>query len=155
MSGLKLTKAQREALVLVEQGDVSYHPGRTSGARSSWTRYSYEVRIGGKFSKRTKSVDKLMDLGLVDIVGSGTSTARVVLTTTGAAVCGVKGTKLAAVFVKRGQRVFARNGAEARVTEATGEYDIVHLRLSVGDFCFTETYRIGEAVLVAPIPTSA
>jgi hypothetical protein len=151
---IKLTKAQRAALELVGAGVVSYTPGRTSGAHSNWTRYSYEALVGSKFAKRTKSVDALVNLGLADLAGSNGSGCPVVLTAAGREMLGVSATPLNALQVKVGRHIIAANGAVARVIEFSSEGNVYDggpctrtFRLAVGDFCFSETFDV-----FAPVP---
>lgn len=138
----KLTKAQRASLGLIADGMVSYSPGRVNGASSNWTRYSYAALVGGKFARRTKSVDALVEMGLADLAGSAGSPCPVVLTEAGRAVMGVASTPISVSRVKIGRRVIAANGAVARVVDnaASNGKGGVDLRLAVGDFHFTETF---------------
>ncbi len=148
---IKLTRAQREALALVGEGAVHYSPGRTYGARSSWTRFSYKALIGAKFVSRTKSVDALMDMGLVDIAGSGEHRAEVVLTLAGTRILGVAGTRKSAIQLTTGLRIFAPEGYVARIVEITTVEGQIELRLGVGGLYFTSvSYSPYAPVLVAP-----
>lgn len=137
----KLTKAQKASLELVAAGLVSYAPGRTSGASSNWTRYSYTALVGGKFARRTKSVDFLVENGLATLAGSANNPCPVVLSETGRALMGAEATPVSASRVRIGRRVIAANGAVARVTDDAGSAEgRVALRLAIGDFHFTETF---------------
>jgi hypothetical protein len=138
----KLTKAQKASLELVAAGLVSYAPGRTSGASSNWTRYSYTALVGGKFARRTKSVDFLVEHGLATLAGSAGSPCPVVLSETGRALMSQASTPISVNRVRIGRRVIAANGAVARTTDnpvGNGNGG-VELRLAIGDFHFTETF---------------
>ena len=149
---IKLTRAQREALALVGEGAVSYRPGRTTGPHSAWTRYSYEALVGGRFVKRTKSVEALAEAGLVEISGSARSSCRVLLTEAGAALLGVEGTPVAALAVARGMRVFTPTGVAALVSDIAVEHGKTALRLRLpGGYYCTQYHAPTEAVLVAPV----
>lgn len=139
---IKLTKAQKASLELVAAGAVSYTPGRTNGAMSNWTRYSYAALVGGKFARRTKSVDFLVEHGLATLAGSANSPCPVVLSETGRELMGVESTPVSAGRIRIGRKVIAANGAVARVTDdASGSEGRVALRLAIGDFHFTETFQ--------------
>lgn len=139
----KLTKAQAASLALIAKGGVNYRPGLAKGAR-----YSYDALVGGKFAKRTKSVDYLVEHGLATLAGSANSPCPVVLSETGRALVGASATPVGAGRVKMGRRVIAANGAVARVTDVGNTAEGVELRLAVGDFHFTETFDFFATVPV-------
>ena len=137
----KLTKAQKASLELVAAGLVSYAPGRASGATSNWTRYSYTALVGGKFARRTKSVDFLVENGLATLAGSAGSPCPVVLSETGRALMGAESTPVSASRVRIGRRVISANGTVARTTDNAAHVEGgVAIRMAIGDFHFTETF---------------
>lgn len=145
----KLTKAQTAALLLVAEGKVSYRPGHTNGPSSSWTRYSYEALVGGKFARRTKSVDFLVENGLATLAGSANNPCPVVLSETGRIATGRAFTPVSAGRVKIGRRVLSAHGAGARVTGDPASVDgKVHIPLAIGDLRFTGVFGPYDAVPV-------
>jgi len=130
----KLTAAQSASLALVAEGSVSYSPGRTGGASSNWTRYSYHAQVGGKSVRRTKSVDALVELGLAALTGSAERGSPVVLTEAGRKLVGVEATPVAAVLVRRGSRIRLADGTSALVSDFFVEHckHVFRLRLSGG-----------------------
>jgi hypothetical protein len=144
-----LTKAQRNSLAAVAAGQVTYQPGRTGGASSNWTRYSYSALVGGRFVRRTKSVDALVTAGLADVAGSTASSAPVVLTAAGRELLGVESTPLVAIRVKVGRRVIAADGTmNARVADVASTAATVTLHLADGQRRWTEAYPALSPVAV-------
>jgi hypothetical protein len=130
----KLTAAQSASLALVAEGRVSYSPGRGHGASSNWTRYSYHARIGGKFARRTKSVDALVELELATLTGSASGACPVVLTEAGRKLMGVQATPITACRALRGARILLEDGTSALVSDYFAENGkhVFRLRLSGG-----------------------